>query len=255
VARKANRNNLKSKKMTSKIIFTLLLEIISVETANCQINTSLDSLNKIYITAQIKNQLSQAEYYNKQSQSINSQWLTLFGALGGSIIGLFGALMIAKANKKGENQKFEKQLQEDKTKNLKIAASDLMKKTAEGFHSVTWVLWIAKNTPKDCTSKIIEDHDKRMNKIYSEIAGAQVVLSAYSKNIYRDTESIIRHLYHCDGELGRTAYGLKNTLTESATITQLGIMWQDVYHYALDIPRKFADSMELALPQKIDASR
>ncbi|HET9056186.1 MAG TPA: hypothetical protein VFN30_04990 [Chitinophagaceae bacterium] len=137
---------------------------------------------------------------------------------------------------------------------MKIAASDLMKKTAEGFHSLTWVLWIAKNTPNECTSKIIEEHDKRMNKIYSEIAGAQVVLSAYSKKIYEDTEPIVRHLYHFDGELGRTAYGLKTPSTQSATIAQLGSMWKDIYTYSLNIPKKFADSMELALPQIIDVS-
>jgi hypothetical protein len=241
--------------MKSKLFFALFFGFITFETANCQINASLDSLNKVYINAQTRNQLSQAEYYTKQSHSINSQWLTLFGALGGSIIGLFGALMIAKVNKKGENQKFDKQLQEEKTKNLRIAASDLMKKTAEGFHSLTWVLWIAKNTPNEFTPKIIEDHDKKMNKIYSEIAGAQVVLSAYNKKIYQDTEPIVRHLYHCDGELGRTAYGLKTQSTVSATITQLGSMWQDIYNYSLDIPKKFADSMQVILTQKIDASR
>lgn len=241
--------------MKSKIIFTLFLAFMAFETAKCQTNAGLDSLNKVYITAQTKNQLSQAEYYSKQSLSINSQWLTLFGALGGSIIGLLGALMIAKVNKKGENQKFDKQLEEERTRNMKIAASDLMKKTAEGFHSLTWVLWIAKNTQNECTTKIIEEHDKRMNKIYSEIAGAQVTLSAYSKKIYLDTEPIVRHLYHCDGELGRTAYGLKTPTTVSATIIQLGNMWQGVYTYSQEIPKKFAESMELILPQKTDPSR
>lgn len=102
--------------MTSKIIFTLFWAFMTFETANCQTNVSPDSLNKVYITAQTKNLLSQAEYYRKQSRSINSQWLTLFGALGGSIIGLLGALMIAKANKKGENQKFDKQQKKIKSR-------------------------------------------------------------------------------------------------------------------------------------------
>ncbi|MBS1509890.1 MAG: hypothetical protein JST86_03565 [Bacteroidetes bacterium] len=241
--------------MKAKLFLTFFLGIITFEKVNCQPDTSLFNLNKTYVTAQTKNQLSQAEYYANQSHSINSQWLTLFGALGGSMIGFLGALIIAKVNKKSESQKFDKQLGEEKAKNLKIAASDLMKKTAEGFHSITWVLWIAKNTPNECSSKIIDDHDKRMNKIYAEIAGAQVVLSAYSKKIYQDTEPIVRHLYHCDGELGRTAYGLKTPATVSATITQLGNMWQGVYDYSLDIPKIFANSMELTITQKAGVSQ
>jgi hypothetical protein len=236
--------------MTSKIFCALFWAFMTFETANCQTRVNLDSINQIYITAQTKNQLSQAEYYIKQSQSINSQWLTLFGALGGSIIGLLGAFMIAKVNKKGEIQKFNKQLQEEKTKNMKIAASDLMKKTAEGFHSLTWVLWIAKNTPNECSSTIIDEHDNKMNKIYSEIAGAQVVLSAYNKSIYENTEKIVRHLYTCDGDLGRTAYGLKTPERVSETITKLGNMWEDIYNYSLDIPKKFADSIDIILTQK-----
>lgn len=230
-----------------KLILVSLLALCVSKNTNSQ-SMKVDSLTNLYIQAQTSNQLAQAEYYAAQKGSVNSQLITVIGTLGGSLIGLLGALFIAKINSSSEQKKQEKQILEERNKNLKIVASELMKKTAEGFHSLTWVLWIAKNTPEVCTPTLIDEHDQRMKNLYSEIAGAQVALAAYSKEIYEETEHIIRYLYRSDGEIGRIGNELRRTDSSYKAINRLGMMWQEVYIYSLDIPKKFSSALNLNLP-------
>ena len=145
----------------------------------------------------------------------------------------------------------------EKTKNLqiqehskatRIAAAELIKKVAQGFHSLTWILWIAKNTPSLFEVKYVADHDRLMNKLYSEIAGAQVMLAAYSKKIYETTEETVNRLYWYDAKVASVAQELYNSNTKDKAIKELGELWERVYDFALGIPKELSSKLESQIP-------
>jgi len=250
----------------SLIIACLLLVTVTV---SAQVHLSADSLNQQLTIAQTKNQLAQEAYYQRQGNNSFNLWIPVFGPVLGAIVALLSAYLIQKKSRaaedarhallvteekekrkdflKEEKDKHDLTLKEEHVKNTRIAASDLIKKTTEGYHSITWVLWIARNAKEDCKIELIQEHDIAMKKLYPEIAGAQIALAAYSKQVYEETEPIVRKLYNYDGAVGRIALKLKDDNTKAGGITELGELWPEVYNFAKEIPKTFADSLSTAV--------
>ena len=220
--------------MKMKLGFILIVLLGSL-TANSRPDS--DSLYTELIKAQIKNQKAQAESYPKERSSINPAWIGVIGALAGSIIGLLGGILTTRIATKQELERVKK-----------IAAADLIKKTAEGFQSLTWILWIARHTPNEFKMSDIESHDKKMNDLYPQIAGAQIVLIAYSKELHTATKPIVEYLYAIDHNVAKIALGVRKEETSNKSIEELGLLWSTVYSYSETIPEKFAKSLKIDLP-------
>lgn len=201
------------------------------------------SYQNAYVIAQTKNQLAQAKYYNRVPNSDN-QFTALLGTLITGFIALFSAFGIVVYNRKVEIKKNLLSQKEEQQKQQRIAAAELIKKTAEGFHAITWILWIAKITPKDFDENLVIDHDEKMNSIYSEIAGAQIILCSLSKSLYDETKEIVNRLYNYDGKVGKIASDLKNESLKSEVINKMGSLWQEVYTYSLELPKAFSEILE-----------
>ena len=92
------------------------------------------------------------------------------------------------------------------------------------------------------------DHDRLMNKLYSEITGAQVMLAAYSKKIYETTEETVNRLYWYDAKVASVAQELYNSNTKDKAIKELGELWERVYDFALGIPKELSSKLESQIP-------
>jgi outer membrane murein-binding lipoprotein Lpp len=232
--------------MKTKVFLFLLMVTYSNLSSQQKLNqdSSQILLLNAKINAETRNQEAQANYYEKQPKSTNNQWVSVLGVLVAGLIAFLSAFILA--NKTAQNERVKNiSMQElEYIRNTKIAAADCIKKVAEGFHNLTWILWIAKHTPQRFEAKHIEIHDKKMNTLYSEIVSAQVLLSGYSKQLFLDTEGIIRNLYNYDGMVGRIAIGLYEAAKKSQAIHELGSLWSAVSDYSNKIPSEFSSKIE-----------
>ncbi|XZF12811.1 hypothetical protein ACTHGU_13570 [Chitinophagaceae bacterium MMS25-I14] len=220
-------------------------------------------LSRQYQEAQIANQKAQAAYYTKQANPMTALLTSItpiIGTLLASLIGFISIIKQSEKNSKAEDERWQRtqnaelqkmklQKNEEDIKNVTTAAANLMKETAIATQSLTWILWIAKHDPETFNVQTVNEHDTRMNKIYSDIASAQVVLSAYSKAGFQKTEPIIKKVYDFDAAVAKRTRLLGGD-KDTETVANLGSMWWDVYQFSLKLPSDFADALEIAITQK-----
>ena len=246
-----------------KKILTFYLICYSLNVAGQAVSRT-DSIE--YFKAQVKNQVAQSNYYDRQSNSLIVQLATFFGSLFAGFVALFIALRnIKNENKKiasqreiedrklltaklEEAQKIEQINLYEKIKVTRLAAADLMKKVAEGFHCLTWILWIAKNTRKDFSHQLIVDYNQKMNIIYSEISGFQVILAGHNKSLYEATEPLQQRLYKDDASANRLIDSIVNYKSDDPAIIALGEIWQDVYDFGNQLPKDVAKLLDQIAP-------
>jgi len=205
-----------------------------------------DSLHQSLIDsnlrAQTHNQLSQALYYSKLSTKPKTDLTPVISVLIAGLISFGSAAYLSIRSLRNEKEK-SLAIQENELLTAKrLAASKLISKASQGFHSLTWVLWIARFTPDLLRETHVQEHDKKMNRLYSEIVAAQVNLAAYDKTLYESTKGIVDALYRFDANVGNVAAGLYTSKRNKA-IKQLGEMWQGVYNYLMGIPGLFSSRL------------
>lgn len=218
------------------------------------------------IDAQIRNQEAQAEYYRRQSNPASSMLSAMSGVLGtllGALIAFLGLRFQASHQSvledrrwqrarddehakweraQGEEEAKRRQTQEDeRKKETRLAAADLSKKIAIAAHSMTWVLWIAKHDPKHLTRDIIDEHDQKMNVLYSDLVAAQVVVAALDQSLYEKTLPLVNLTYEYDGLISLFARDLNN----AENVRELGDLWSRVYQFSKKVPDKFLGMLEL----------
>jgi uncharacterized protein YutD len=231
-----------------RILFLALICTISHSSTVKAQNTKTDSLTQLKIIAETKSQQSQAAYYSNQTDK--SDFTFLIPSLGSIIVGFiaFGsAWFISSRNKQNENSKHRAELFGQTETATRNAAAALMKKTAEGFHSITWVTWLAQFTSHNFKDELIAEHDARMNLIYTEIAGAQVVLYSYNDTLYQALQPIFTELYEKDAELGKIAGDLADSSKRTDAIKKIGELWKGVYDYSFQVPKLVGTEMKNAL--------
>jgi len=244
--------------MKVRIIFFLLLFVIKLDGIG-QSSNGTDTLSypTKFLISQIHNQEAQTEYYKRQPSSMNIQFIAIVGSLGVAMVGILIALINKKNEKeklmlikKDEKEKLELIRINELIKDTRLMAAQMFEKTAEGFNSLNWILWVAKNTPNDFDIQLIKEHNQNMFKIYSELSGAQVKLSAYNKKLYVETKAVIHKLYHFDGIVGRLTPGVKNSDTKGDSVNQLGELWQEVFDFGECLPEVFSEILEKHCPYK-----
>ena len=168
--------------------------------------------------------------------------------LAAGFVGFFSAVVLAAKNAKNAKEQDLKLQEAEHLKASRKAAAELIKKVAQGFHSLTWILWIAKHTPEFFEAKHVPDHDKGMNKLYSEIAGSQIMLAAYSKELYENTADLVNLLYAYDGKVATITPLLYDPSTKDQGTTDFGDLWAEVYLLSMDIPKNFSSKLESLKP-------
>ena len=196
------------------------------------------------LRAQTINQLAQADYYSKSTQSGNTNWISIVSVLVAGIISFGSAAYFSIRALKNEKEKTIELQRKEFLTEARIAASEFVSKTAQGIHSISWILWIAKFTPHLFENKIINEHDLKMRSLYKEIVSAQIILAARNKKLYETTLEIVASLYQFDGNLGGMAAGLHDSTKRNQAIKEMGEMWEEVYEYLQNIPSLFSAKLE-----------
>lgn len=192
------------------------------------------------LKAQTQNQSSQAEYYSNLKTNSGTDLAPIFSVLLAGLISFGTAAYFSIQAIKKEKEKSIAMQEKELLTAKRLAASNLISKTAQGIHNITWVLWIARFTPDLFMDINVQEHDKKMNILYSEIVAAQVTLAAYDKDLYESTKEIVDELYGFDGNLGGAAGGLYRPAERKQAIKELGKMWPDVHEYLMSIPALFS---------------
>jgi hypothetical protein len=195
------------------------------------------------IDAQILNQESQARYY----RSLAGQGLipAIPGLLGffGVIIGAaMSFLALSRQAKNQERLDFnrwkreadqraierQKARADQRSLDTRLAAADLAKQIAKAAHSMTRLTWVARNDPEHFSRGLVDEHDLRMDALYSEIAAALVVLAALSPALFRHMQPLAESVYKLDGKIARQCI--------LPSLPSLGDLWLEGRQFEHDLP-------------------
>lgn len=214
------------------------------------------TLEQEHLRAETENLWAQAVYYRSQANTSGVSIAALLQVLStalGVLIAFFSIRFQAKHNAAAETLKWERSraderakaelaAQQEKQKQTIIAAADLMQKTAIATQHLTWLLWIAKHEPTNCTQKLLNEHNTKMSDSYLQIAGAQVLLSAHDKELMEETNTLVRAVYGYDALVGK--YSSDMSVNPEQAIYEMGELWAKVYNFSKELPKKFADALE-----------
>ncbi|HJQ35006.1 MAG TPA: hypothetical protein VJ866_22845 [Pyrinomonadaceae bacterium] len=212
-------------------------------------------LQEQLLLAQIANQKAQTSYYERQfSQSLLTAVQSLLAALAGAGLAFYGLWLQGRRQERVERDRWEREQTEEDTKwrrakederlkETRLALAELAKAMTAAVQSMTWILWIAKFDFKNFNIGHVREHDKRMNKIYTELVGRQAALAALDEDVYRRTDPSVKLVYYYDAEIARVV--AKSELTDLGDLMRLGSMWQVVYDFSNDIPNIIARIMRL----------
>src|SRR4051794_21110897 len=114
-----------------KKIFILTLVLLIANNIFSQTSRNVDSLKK---EAEIENQLAQAKSYSNQSQN---QWISVAVVIIAGLISFGSAFALSIRSYRLERGKSKDLYVQEHSKATRIAAAELIKKVAQGFHSLT----------------------------------------------------------------------------------------------------------------------
>lgn len=112
---------------------------------------------------------------------------------------------------------------------------------------MTWLLWAAKHDVAGFSKTQVDEHDQRMNTLYSEIAAAQVVIAALDANTYNRTVPLTAELYTHDGAIAKLALHLPDSREA------LGLLWEDASNFETKVARGFIGLLEEEAPRSTHA--
>jgi hypothetical protein len=142
-----------------------------------------------------------------------------------------------------ERLRWERAKIEERLKETRLSVAELVKKITAAAHSMTWILWIARFDPNNFNIGHARDHDKNMNKLYTELVGAQAVVAALDETLYRGTVPIVERVYFYDALIGRIV--ARSGLSDRKDVQDLGDLWEQVYKFSNGIPDEIATVMKL----------
>src|SRR5437868_1746344 len=191
--------------------------------------------------AQINYYKAQADYYQNQAklktfaQVVTSALPNMLGTIAGAAIALIGVWAQGIRQSRSEDKKWLREKKDETQKEARLAVSELIKKVAAGFHSMTWVLWIARFLPDHVTRKHISEHDTRLHAIYTKLVAAQSAVAALDESLYQKTKPLVDELYKYDARLALLAKDLR---TSREKVPELGNLWKEVYDYSNELAER-----------------
>jgi hypothetical protein len=191
--------------------------------------------------AQTRNQEAQARYYEGMSESWNSLFPAVPGMVGviiGAAMSFLGLRHQAKNQEKLEDLKLRRAHADERRREIQLAAADLSKRIAMAAHSMTWVTWIAKHDPEHFSPDLVDQHDRRMDALYSELVSAQVVVAALSSDLYQKTLSLVKSVYWLDAKIAEHAIHLPGN------VRSLGDLWSQAKQFEDEVPKAFLGLLE-----------
>ena len=93
-------------------------------------------------------------------------------------------------------------IKEDASRNVRQAVADFAKKIACGIHSICWLCWAAKNSPKEINDENLNNYDKEMHLLLNELVASRVYLAALNNDMQTTLSPIVDKLYKLDSEVG-----------------------------------------------------
>lgn len=239
--------------------------------------TPASGLQEQLLLAQIANQKAQTSYYERQfSQSLLTAVQSLLAALAGAGLAFYGLWLQGRRQEKlerdrwerarkdeetkwerarkdeetkwehavrEESQKWARVKEDERVKETGLAVAELAKRVTAAAHSLTWILWIAKHDSKSFRLALVREHDKRMNEIYTQLAGDQTSLAALDEAVYQKTWPVVGKIYYYDHQIGKMV--AEGDLSDPANVARLGEWWRDVYAFSTSIPDEIARIMKL----------
>lgn len=91
----------------------------------------------------------------------------------------------------------------ENARNVRAAIGEVARRLAAAAHSILWLAWIARDTPKDLRLEHFQTYDKEMHELLSQIVGARVVLAAIDARIHEKIAPFADELYELDVAVSR----------------------------------------------------
>jgi|HubBroStandDraft_3_1064219.scaffolds.fasta_scaffold12831_3 hypothetical protein len=171
------------------------------------------------VEAQIKNQESQAKYYQtlaaSKSDSLSPILPGLLGVLGvviGAAMSFLGLkhqaknqerLELGRWQRDAERQDLDRQQARSDQHRLEVrqAVADLAKRLAFAAQSLSWITWVARDDPEHFSRDLVEKHDHRINSLFADMVAAQVLLAALDPTYFHKTIPLARAVYDLDSRI------------------------------------------------------
>lgn len=153
-----------------------------------------------------------------------NQQLTL-ALIGNAVIGGLLAFAVYGFNRFLETFKNQLAKKDEQARNVRLAVAELAKKIAEGIHSICWLCWVAKFSPKELVEENLRSYDKEMHIILSELVGSRVILAALDEDIHTVLSPVADRLYELDVRVAN-AKALYNT-SKIDGIVALGVLHKE----------------------------
>ncbi len=197
------------------------------------------------IEAEVRNHDAQAGYYRSlggRSHDLSPILPGVLGFLGvivGAAMSFFGLSRQAKSQERMERNRWQRDaelqaLERDQARadrhgqEVRLAAADFAKLMAKAAHSMAWVTWVARNAADHFSSRLVEEHNRRMDSLYSEMMATQILLATLSPKLYRQMWPLAETVRHLDGEIARQSLPL--------SLPDLGRTWLEVHRLERELP-------------------
>ena len=130
---------------------------------------------------------------------------SLIGVAIGALSGLGGGYLTGRRQNQIEREKWLRSRKDEQEKTLRLAIAELTKKLAIGTHTIAWLTWKAKYTPKQLMKDDLANYNREMRTLFPDIVASRAVVVALDKTAHNKMSPLIIKLYSLDGQVAQAA--------------------------------------------------
>jgi hypothetical protein len=121
------------------------------------------------------------------------------------LIGIAGALIGGASILVAGLLEARRQRLAEQRKEVQLAVASLTRTLGEAAHSIQWLAWKAKFTPRELNEAAIASYNKEMHRSLPKILGDLAVVSALDIDLFAKMVALAKELYELDAAMAMAA--------------------------------------------------